>query len=149
MKNPFDLLEQNSLAFKLTPISYREIFHLVEVPCDIYGSIDGLFKIVIHKKGEVHAGVIKELINRKIKNIFVLEENRTLLREVQQEHLRNITRSLSIGDPHEKSKLMANALTLNMGYLYEDPTNDAILSLQVQSAKNFAIFLGMRFDIFS
>lgn len=141
MKNPFELLEQNSLAFKLTPISYREIFHLVEVPCDIYGNVDGLFKVVIYKKGEVHAQLIRDLISKKIKNIFVLEENRPLLREVQQEHLRSVTRSLSIGDPHDKSKLMANALTLNMGYLYEDPTNDAILSLQVQSAKNFALFL--------
>ncbi len=141
MKNPYELLEQNALAFRLTPISYREIFHLVEVPCDIYGNVDNLFKIVIYKKGEVHSGVIKDLISRNIKNIFVLEESRKLLREVQQEHLRNVTRSLSIGDPAEKSKLMANALTLNMGYLYEDPTNDSILALQIQSAKNFSLFL--------
>ena len=46
MKNPFDVLEQNSLNFKLTPISFREVFFIAETPCDVYAQVDGLFKIV-------------------------------------------------------------------------------------------------------
>ncbi len=141
MKNPFNVLEQNSLAFKLTPISYREIFHLEYVPCDIWGNVDGIFKVVIFKGGEANAQVIKELLQRKIKNLFVYESQRTLLKEFQQEHLRSITRSLSIGDSFDKSRLMVMALTLNLGYLYEDPTDDNQVSLIVQSAKNFSNFI--------
>jgi hypothetical protein len=70
-----------------------------------------------------------------------MDADRDLLRSAQQENLRNVTRSLSIGDPLLKATLQANLLTLNLGYLYEDPTNDSLLSLQVQSARNLATFL--------
>lgn len=141
MKNPFDILEQNSLNFKLTPISFREIFFIAETPCDIYGQVDGLFKVVLYKKAEISNTLLKELLQKKLANLFVMEQDRTSLRLAQQENLRNVTRSLSIGDPLEKARLQTNLLTLNLGYLYEDPTNDDLLNLQVQSAKNLATFL--------
>jgi hypothetical protein len=74
-------------------------------------------------------------------NLFVMEEDRNLLRLAQQENLINVTRSLSIGDPLEKARLQTNLLALNLVYLYEDPTDDNLLNLQVQSAKNLATFL--------
>ena len=141
MKNPFDILEQNSLNFKLTPISFREIFFISECPCDVFAQLDGLFKIVVHKQAELSNSILKELLHRKLSNLFVMEDDRLLLRVAQQENLRNVTRSLSIGNSLEKARLQINLLTLNLGYLYEDPTNDNLLNLQVQSAKNLATFL--------
>ena len=141
MKNPFDILEQNSLNFKLTPISFREIFFIAEAPCDVYGQIDGLFKVVLDKKTEIDNALLKNFLTQKMANLFVMENDRPSLRLAQQENLRNVTRSLSIGNPLEKAKLQTNLLTLNLGYLYEDPTDDNLLKLQVQGAKNVAIFL--------
>lgn len=141
MKNPFDVLEQNSLNYKLTPISFREIFFIAESPCDIYAQVDGLLKVVLHKKAEISTPVLKELLQKKLANLFVIEDDRTLLKIAQQDNLTSVTRSLSIGDPLEKARLQTNLLTLNMAYLYEDPTDDNILNLQVQSAKNLATFL--------
>lgn len=141
MKNPFSVLEQNSLNFKLTSIAFREIFFIAEVPCDIYAQVDGLFKVILHRKAEINNQLLKEILNRKISNLFVMDDDRQNLREAQQDNLRKVTRSLSIGDPLQKARLQANLLTLNLGYLYEDPTNDELLALQVQSAKNLAIFL--------
>lgn len=141
MKNPFEILEQNSLNFKLTPISFREIFFIAESPCDIYAQVDGLFKVVLYKKAEISTNLLRELLQKKLANLFVMEEDRPSLRFAQQENLRNVTRSLSIGDPLEKARLQTNLLTINLGYLYEDPTDDNLLNLQVQSAKNLATFL--------
>jgi hypothetical protein len=118
MKNPFDILEQNSLNFKLTPISFREIFFIAESPCDIYALVEGLFKVVLYKKAEISNSLLKELLQKKLANLFVMEEDRISLRIAQQENLRNVTRSLSIGDPLEKARLQTNLLTLNLGYLY-------------------------------
>ena len=141
MKNPFDILEQNALNFKLTPISFREIFFIAEAPCDIYAHVDGLLKVILYKKAEITAPLLKELLQKNLANLFVVEEDRNYLRLAQQENLINVTRSLSIGDPLEKARLQTNLLTLNLGYLYEDPTDDYVLNLQVQSAKNLATFL--------
>jgi HD-GYP domain-containing protein (c-di-GMP phosphodiesterase class II) len=141
MKNPFDILELNALNFKLTPISFREIFFIAESPCDIYGLVDGLFKVVIFKKAEITNFLLRELLQNNLANLFVLEEDRDKLRAAQQENLINVTRSLSIGDPLEKARAQANLLTINLGYLYEDPANDKLLTLQVQSVRNLAIFL--------
>jgi response regulator RpfG family c-di-GMP phosphodiesterase len=141
MSNPFKILEQNSLSFKLTSIAFREVFFIAESPCDIYAQIDGLFDVVIYKKSEINNQLLKEILERKISNLFVMDQDRLLLRAAQQDNLRNVTRSLSIGDPLTKARLQANLLTLNLAYLYEDPTNDSLLTLQVQSAKNLATFL--------
>jgi len=141
MKNPFDILEQNSLNFKLTPISFREIFFIAESPCDIYAQVDGLFKVVLYKKAEISNTILRDLLQKKLANLFVMEDDRASLRFAQQENLRNVIRSLSIGDPLEKAKYATNLLTINLGYLYEDPTDDNLLNLQVQSAKNLATFL--------
>ncbi len=140
-QNPFDILQQNALNFKLNPISFREIFFISESPCNVYGLVDGLMKVVLHKKEEITPQTLVLLLQKNLANLFVLEEDRGSLRLAQQENLRHVTRSLSIGDPLEKARLQANLLTINLGYLYEDPTNDSLLNLQVQSAKNLAIFL--------
>lgn len=141
MKNPFQILEQNALNYTLTPIAFREIFFLPSTPCDIFAHQDGLFKVIINKNSELSNTLLKELLQKGFANLFVREEDRISLRLAQQENLRNVTRALSIGDPLEKAKLQTNLLTLNLNYLYEDPTNDDLLALQIQSAKNLSTFL--------
>jgi len=144
MNKAFQVLEQNTIGFKLSPISFREIFFIAEAPCDVYALVDGIFSVVIHKKAELHQSILKELLLKNLANLFVLEEDRPLLRKAQQENLRNVTRSMSFGDPLEKARLQTNLLTLNLGYLYEDSTDDQLLSLQVQGARNIATFLYTR-----
>ena len=141
MKNPFQILEQNALNYTLTPIAFREVFFIPEAPCDIYAHVDGLFKIVLPKNSEISSSNLKDLLHRGMAQLFVEEKDRPSLRLAQQENLRSVTRSLSIGNPLEKAKLQTNLLTLNLSYLYEDPTNDDLLGLQIQSAKNLSTFL--------
>lgn len=141
MKNPFVILEQNALNYTLTPISFREIFFIPEAPCDLFAHVDGLFKIVIGKNSELTNSQLRDLLQRGLSQLFVRENERALIRLAQQENLRNVTRALSIGDPLEKAKLQTNLLALNLVYLYEDPTNDDLLALQIQSAKNLSTFL--------
>jgi hypothetical protein len=141
MKNPFDILEQNALNYSLTPIAFREIFFIQEAPCDIYAHNDGIFKIVFTKNSEISNLHLRELLSKGLAHLFVHEKERLLIRSAQQENLRTVTRSLSIGNPLEKAKLQTNLLTLNFAYLYEDPTNDDLLGLQIQSAKNLSTFL--------
>lgn len=139
--NPFAVIEQNALNFKLTPVAFREIFFIAEAPCDIYAYVDGLLKIVLYKKAEINTELLKALLLKGQANLFVVNEDRKELRIAQQVNLINVTRSLSIGNPIEKARLQTNLLTLNLGYLYEDPTDDDVLNLQIQSAKNLATFL--------
>jgi len=141
MKKAYDVLEQNSLNFKLSPISFREIFFISEAPCDIYGQVDGLLHVILYKKAEITTSILKNFLSRQLANLFVMEEDRPLIRLAQQDNLRNVTRSLSIGDPLEKARLQTNLLTINLGYLYEEPTDDNLLNLQVTSAKALAPFL--------
>lgn len=141
MKKAYDVLEQNSLNFKLSPISFREIFFISEAPCDIYGQVDGLLQVILYKKAEITTTILKNFLSRQLANLFVMEEDRPLIRLAQQDNLRNVTRALSIGDPLEKARLQTNLLTINLGYLYEEPTDDNLLNLQVTSAKTLAPFL--------
>ena len=137
----FDALKQNSLSFQLLPISIRELFFLQETPCDIFGMADGLYKLILREKSYINSQVLKDLIAREHSVVFVHQERRYELIELQQNNLRTVTRSLSIGDPIEKGRKQLGLLTLNMSYLYEDPTNDETLKLQLQSVKNLCSFL--------
>jgi hypothetical protein len=141
MKNPFEILQQNALNYTLTPITFREVFFIPEAPCDFFAQVDGLFKIVISKNSELTNSVLRDLLQKGQSQLFVKEDDRLLLRLAQQENLRSVTRALSIGDPLEKAKLQTNLLALNLVYLYEEPTNDELLGLQIQSAKNLSTFL--------
>ncbi len=143
----FDALKQNSLSFKLLPISIRELFYLGETPCDIFGMSDGLFKLILRKHSFINGQVLKDLIANNHSTIFVLQDHRKALIELQQNNLRTVTRSLSIGDPIEKGRKQISLLTLNMSYLYSDPTNDDTLNLQYQSVKNLCAFLYERPEI--
>jgi hypothetical protein len=137
----YKALFQNSLNLKLTPISIRELIFIDQCPCDVYAPINGLFDIVVEERRIISPRFIKELMSAGHTRFFVSYEDRKKLIENHQDQLTNITRSLSIGNPVDNGKKHINLLAVNMSYLYEDPTNDAFLSIQLQSAKNLALFL--------
>lgn len=136
-----EILKRSHLNFKLIPISIRELFFISELPSDIYTIEDGLFKLVLKKKSFINKAVIKDLVSQGALELFAHRKDRENIIKSHQDNLRNITRSLSIGNPLEKAKLLFNLLTINMEYLYMNPTDDDILNLQYQSVKNLASFL--------
>ncbi|WP_155897089.1 hypothetical protein [Bacteriovorax sp. BSW11_IV] len=135
-------LHQSALDYQLSPISIREIINLSSSPCDIY-VIDnnGLYIEILRKNTYIDNDVIKDLLKNKMVHLFVKEEQRQDLIEVQQQNLRLIARSLSIGNAVDNGKKLINLLTINMRYLYEYPMDDNILNLQYQGAQNLFRFL--------
>jgi HD-GYP domain-containing protein (c-di-GMP phosphodiesterase class II) len=137
----FSILDQNILGMKLAQISMRELSFVHHAPCDIFTFHDDRFHLSIKKDTEINRDVLKGLILKGHWRFFVYYEARPLLIESQQQQLRNITRSLSIGDPLLKGKKQLNLLSLNLNFLYQDPSNDESLALQFQSIKNLVGFL--------
>ncbi|MBK24992.1 MAG: hypothetical protein CME70_13425 [Halobacteriovorax sp.] len=138
---PYASLEQNALSLKLVPISIRELLFIKSLPCTVYGIEDGLFSLLLETGSSVGNNTVRDLLKDGQHNLFVYRTERQKLIEHQQMNLRNVTRSLSVGNPVEKAVKQMNLLTINLGYLYSDPTNDELLELQFQSAKNLANFL--------
>lgn len=137
----YQALKQNSLAFKLKKISFKALFFMDMVPCDIYAVIDGLFRIVVHSHSLVNRELLKELLGKGAHELYVLSEDQHKVINTFQESLRNVTRSLSIGDPIQKGRKQINLLALNLNNLYDNPHSDENLNLQFQSAQNLAKFL--------
>lgn len=135
------ILEQNALSISLIPITIRELLFVQELPCHIYGVRDKLFEIFIKKHAIIEKNRLKKLITNGHTGLYVTEEGIQKLKEIQQENLRNITRSLSIGDPLEKAKKQLCLLSINMAYLYRNPVDDETLNLQYQSIKTLCQFL--------
>ncbi|MBH47814.1 MAG: hypothetical protein CME71_06550 [Halobacteriovorax sp.] len=141
------LIERNHLAFQLTSISVRELLFVTDLPCDVYGIKDGVFELVLKRRSYINKEVIKGLIQAGRFELFINHGERQKLITYHQDNLRKLTRSLSVGDPLEKGKKVLNLLTINMEYLYKDPTNDETLNLQYQSAKNLSAFLAANVDL--
>ncbi|MGB0452244.1 MAG: HD-GYP domain-containing protein [Bacteriovoracaceae bacterium] len=137
----FKALFQNNLSYKLVPLPLREIFYIETVPCDVYGISDGLFELLIEKNTEVEKELLVNLVGGGHKSIFVHQDEAELFVKLQQDNLRNISRSLSIGNPIEKSRQFLGLLSVNLAYLYKDPTNKELLELQHQCVLNFSKFL--------
>ena len=129
---------RNHLSFDLVQISLRDLSSLKFLPCDLYGLDNGIFKVLLKKSSPVNRNILKELILRGYSLFFVTYDNHESLKKHQQKNLVNITRSLSIGDSAENGNKLLNALSINLNYLYEDPSNDEYLRTQVQSIKNLA-----------
>jgi hypothetical protein len=147
MAQAFTALMQNSLGFKLRPISIRELIYLDESPCDIFGIQKGLFTRLISTRDPLSKEILRDLIKAGHAQLFVYHNDRQLIINVIQESLVKVTRSLSIGDSFEKCKKQMNLLTINMEYLYIDTINDDLLQLQAQSAKNLYLFLTDNLEI--
>lgn len=137
----FSALYHNALGLKFTSLSVREAVYLDIAPTDIYMSEDDIFKIVFREGMFIDSAVLRDLINSNNIDLFVEEVNYYKISEKLQDNLRKITRSLSIGDPLTNAIKQANILTITLADLYEDPTDNAKLTLQFQSVKNMVLFL--------
>jgi hypothetical protein len=114
---------------------------LQQAPCDIFIANKGNFSKKISKNAGISKAVLKNLIQAGHVRLYIDQETRDDLIDSTQDRLREITRALTVDDPLEKGKKLLNLLTINLGHLYRDPTNDNILSLQYQSVKNLCRFL--------
>jgi hypothetical protein len=140
----YTLLEQNALNTGLKPISLRGFLFLNQSPCDVYGLENDLYKILLKKNSYIDTGVLKNLIKLGHTKVFVPHKQHPELIDLQQDELIKVTRSLSIGPALENAKKLVNLLTVNMTHLYDFPTDDKTLNLQVQSIKNLCMFLYSR-----
>lgn len=134
-------IAKDSLNLKLRPISIRDIMYLEETPCNLYGIKNTLFKIVMQEDSILSKISIKKLIKSGHTNLFVKEDDYKKLITFQKNSLVNITRTLSVGSPLTNVKKHLNLITTNMKFLYNNPTDDELLKLQYQSAKNLSHFL--------
>lgn len=143
-----EIFNRQKLAFQLVPISIRELLAVSEAPSDIYGLNDNqLFKCIIKKNTFINKTILRDLIKSGQHRLFIHHESRNQLTSMIQKALVATTRSLSINGPIEKAKKQMDLLTINLSYLYENPTNDELLNLQYQNAKNLAYFLIDKPDI--
>lgn len=140
-QNAYSLIERDHLHFKLTPISIRELLFIQDAPCEILGIENGLFKPILHKNSFINKQIIKDLIEKGQIHLFVKLHDRPKLIEYIQNSLTQTTRTLSLGNPLEKGKLLLNLITLHLGFLYRNPTDDDLLKVQHQVVKNCAYFL--------
>ncbi|MEE3079242.1 MAG: hypothetical protein VX341_07905 [Bdellovibrionota bacterium] len=136
-----DILRQSHLALHLIPITIRELIGLGHSPANVYIFENDQYILSIKKGAFIDQKVLKEHIEKGHSSVFVKEEERQDLIDVQQEHLRVITRSFSMGDSKENARKQLNLLSLNLRYLFEEPTNDETLNLQHQSLKILFNFL--------
>ncbi len=140
-------LLKNRLTYQLIPISIRELLFLSTAPCDIYGVRNKIFYRALRKGVFTNKELLRELIAKGQIFLFVNSADRPLIVQTVQKNLLQVTRSLSLGNALEKGKAQMNLLTINMGYLYQNPTDDMILKLQHQCAKNLAYFLLNKIDL--
>ncbi len=141
MHKPMDIIHQNQLSLKLTEISIRELLFINDTPIEIFGFQDGKFKRILRKNAFINKNTLRDLLAKGHNKLFVYVEERGKLIEHVQSTLLSVTRSLSVGNPVEKGRKQMNLLAINMSYLYQHPTDDDILKLQHQCAKNLAYFL--------
>ena len=130
-----DILKQSHLALHLTPITIRELIGLGHCPANVYIFEDDQYILSIKKGAFLDSKTLKEHIEKGHSSVFVKETEREDIMLVQQENLRVTTRSFSMGDSKDNAKKQLSLLTINLRYLFEDPTNDETLNLQHQSLK--------------
>ena len=147
MDNVYNLIDQAQLHLQLTPISIRELLFLNVAPCDIYGPEDDLLKVLLPKGSYINNTVIKEFLIKGKVHLFVKHKARVDMIESLQGNLTQLTRSLSIGNTIDKAKKQMNLMSINLGYLYNDPTNDEILQIQYLCSKSLAYFLMKNLDL--
>ncbi|MBF0313664.1 MAG: hypothetical protein HQK50_06920 [Oligoflexia bacterium] len=139
--NILNSLRQNNLSFKLVPIHIRELIYFQEVPCDIYGYVNEFFVVVMQKGLLINKDSLQQVINLGADQLFVLDDDYKLLVKKNQKILLEISRSLSIGDVIANGKKQVYYLSLNLEYLYQNPTDDETLLLQYQCIKSLGRLL--------
>ena len=141
MVNAFDILTDNSLGLKLEAISIRELFYIGNAPCNVYVYEKQKFKPILTFGKMIDVQLLKDLLKNNMLKIFVPKVERYKIIETHQQVLTKLTRSLSMGVNINNVKKQLNVLTITLQHLYEDPTNDDILTTQFQGIKNLFKFL--------
>ncbi len=126
---------------ELIAITIRELFYLQSSPIEVFIFKDSEFHRLLRKGAYIDAKFIKSTIEQGHNNIFVRSKHRHILIESQQENMRSLARSFSMGDSFDNAKRLLNLTSLNLRYLFEDPTNDETLNLQYQCLKILFNFL--------
>jgi response regulator RpfG family c-di-GMP phosphodiesterase len=141
MQEPFHSLIQNQLSYKLYPVSMRELMQLTKATCDIYTYSENYYHLQIRKEAALNHHYLRDLIAAGKTEFFVYKQEHLTIKEEIQKQLTLVTRSLSVGSAVDNARQQMNLLTIHMSYLYHYPTDDNLLAIQYQCAKNLAYFL--------
>lgn len=134
-------IDQHKLALKLKPILVGELFLARKLKNAAYIFKDQLFVEVIAESQSPTKDLITKLIKNAIKEVYISYEDYKEIKAQLEQALIKLTRSLSVGNPIENGTKHLKLLSLNMTGLYQDPHNDDLLTLQVQSTQNLSKFL--------
>jgi len=137
----FKAISQNNLTYELVPFPLKELIFIEQIPCDVFSKARGSYAKVLDRGTAINNQSLRDLITAGVVHTYVREREKSLVVAAQQENLRSNTRSLSIGDPFEKGRRQIHLLTINLKFLYEDPTDDTQLALQYQGTRSLAHFL--------
>ncbi len=137
----YHALEINRFVLDYKQINLREVLNIEESPCDFYILRQGLPHRLHEKNHELNNQTLREWVEAGISKIFIKAREHKNLIEKQNENLRSNTRSLSIGDPLDKSRRQTSLLATHLKFFYEDTANDELLNLLHQSIRSFANFL--------
>ncbi|MFY7993617.1 MAG: hypothetical protein ACOVP4_10020 [Bacteriovoracaceae bacterium] len=134
-------IDQHKLALKLRPILVGELFLAKKLKSAAYVFRDLLFVEIIKESQVPTKDLITRLIRDNVREVYISFEDYSDIKGQLEQALIKLTRSLSVGDPLENGTKHLKLLSLNMSGLYQDPHNDELLMLQVQSTQNLSKFL--------
>ena len=141
MIESFRPIFQNALSLELVAVTVRELFFFKEAPCNFYALKHNQYKIVLQEFTPLSKNSIRYLIENQLVHLYCRETDYELVKNSLKDSLRNITRSLSIGDPLQNVVNLINILSVTLKHLYTNTTDDELLKLQYQSIKILAQFL--------
>ncbi len=134
-------IDQHKLALQLRPILVGELFLAKKLKSSAYIFRDQLFVEIIKETQVATKELITRLIKDNIREVYISFDDYKEIKSQLELALIKLTRSLSVGDPVENGTKHLKLLSLNMSGLYQDPHNDDLLMLQVQSTQNLSKFL--------
>ncbi|MBT3980286.1 MAG: hypothetical protein HOE90_02980 [Bacteriovoracaceae bacterium] len=134
-------MEQNNLSLNLIPVGVKEVFATGFAPCPLYYYSDNGYQLYKDQGHKLSKEDLRELLVRKSWILFISFDDFIIFKNYYREQLRKVTRSLSVGNSIGNVKKMTNLLTIHLGMIYRDPTDDESLSLQYQSIKTLIGFI--------
>ncbi|MCY4643360.1 MAG: hypothetical protein OXB88_01970 [Bacteriovoracales bacterium] len=141
MMRAFKFFQRSSFPLRPVPVGIKEILFFKEAPCDIWTYEDDIFKPLFKKEGGIEKRALRKLVENGTYELFIQDNEINLLRKGLRQHLRQMSRTLGIGGAVKNTLRQMSLLSINMGHLYEDPTDDEALNLQYRSARNLINFL--------
>ena len=135
-------IDSDLLLFKkLSPVLLRELYYIEESPISLYQVEKSEVKTKIKKNSFINNHLLKELLLQDISFLYAHKSEKYYINKFISNKIYQTSRSLSIGNPSEKTKTLISLMCLNQKYIMEDVTNEDQIKLQYQSAKNLCYFL--------